>query len=158
MAFEPIETQEAFDEAIKDRLKREREKVTAEVSSKYADYDELAEKAKAYDEEQEAQKSEAQKAQERIAQLEGDIKKRDEADKAREMRKKVAKETGIPEELIQGSDEESMKAFAKQIAEFAKVQTPAAPKEDKPGAFSSGEGAGDDDKRAFARQLLGKED
>lgn len=158
MAFEPIQTQEEFDAILKKRLEREREKVTAGVSAKYANYDELAEKAKAYDEAQEAQKSEVQKAQEKIAQLEGDIKKRDEADKQRELRKKVAKETGIPEELIQGSDEESMKAYAAQVAEFAKVQTPAAPKEDNPGAFSSGEGAGDDEKRAFTRQLLGKED
>lgn len=158
MAFEPIETQEAFDEAIKDRLKREREKVTAEVSSKYADYDELVEKAKAYDEAQEAQKSEAQKAQERIAQLEGDIKKRDEADKVREMRKKVAKETSIPEELIQGSDEESMKAYAAQIAEFAKVQTPAGATDPTPGSFSGGDDSSEDDRRIFARQLLGKED
>ncbi len=117
MAFEPIESQEQLDAVLKTRLAREREKIKAE----YADYDELAEKAKAYDEAQEAQKSEAQKAQERIAQLEGDIKKRDEADKVREMRKKVAKETGIPEDLIQGTDEESMKAYAAQIAEFAKV-------------------------------------
>lgn len=158
MAFEPIQTQEELDAIIKKRLEREREKITAEVSGKYANYDELAEKAKAYDEAQEAQKSEVQKAQEKIAQLEGDIKKRDEADKQRELRKKVAKETGIPEELIQGSDEESMKAYAAQVAEFAKVQTPAAPKEDNPGVFSSGEGAGDDEKRAFTRQLLGKED
>lgn len=154
MAFEPIESQEQLDAVLKTRLAREREKIKAE----YADYDELAEKAKAYDEAQEAQKSEAQKAQERIAQLEGDIKKRDEADKVREMRKKVAKETGIPEDLIQGADEESMKAYAAQIAEFAKVQTPAAPKDDKPGSFSSGEGGGDDEKRAFVRQLLGKDD
>lgn len=158
MAFEPIQTQEEFDAILKKRLEREREKVTAEVSAKYANYDELAEKAKAYDEAQEAQKSEVQKAQEKIAQLEGDIKKRDEADKQREMRAKVAKETGIPESLIQGTDEESMKAYAAQVAEFAKVQTPAAPKDDKPGSFSSGEGGGDDEKRAFTRQLLGKED
>lgn len=154
MAFEPIESQEQLDAVLKIRLEREREKVKAE----YADYDELAKKAKAYDESQETQKSEAQKAQERIAQLEGDLRKRDEADKQREMRARVAKERGIPEALIQGADEESMKAFADQIAEFAKVQTPAAPKEDNPGAFSSGDGAGDDEKRAFACQLLGKEE
>ena len=57
MAFEPIQTQEEFDAILKKRLEREREKVAAEVSAKYANYDELAEKAKAYDEAQEAQKS-----------------------------------------------------------------------------------------------------
>lgn len=154
MAFEPIESQEQLDAVLKTRLAREREKIKAE----YADYEELAEKAKAYDEAQEAQKSETQKAQERIAQLEGDIKKRDEADKVREMRKKVAKKTGIPEELIQGSDEESMKAYAAQIAEFAKVQTPAGATDPTPGSFSGGDDGSDDDRRTFARQLLGKDD
>lgn len=154
MAFEPIESQEQLDAVLKTRLAREREKIKAE----YADYEELAEKAKAYDEAQEAQKSEAQKAQERIAQLEGDIKKRDEADKVREMRKKVAKETNIPEELIQGADEESMKAYAAQIAEFAKVQTPAGATDPTPGSFSGGDDGSDDDRRIFARQLLGKDD
>lgn len=157
MAFEPIQTQEELDAVIKKRLEREREKIAAEVSAKYANYDELAEKAKAYDEAQEAQKSEVQKAQEKIAQLEGDIKKRDEADKQREMRAKVAKETGIPESLIQGTDEESMKAYAAQVAEFAKVQTPAAPKEPNPGKFASGDES-KDEQREFARALLGKED
>lgn len=153
MAFEPIESQEQLDAVLKTRLAREREKIKAE----YADYDELAKKAKAYDEAQEAQKSEAQKAQERIAQLEGDIKKRDEADKGREMRKKVAKETGIPEDLIQGTDEESMKAYAAQIAEFAKVQTPAGAPDPTPGSFSGSEDGASDDKRDFVRALFGKE-
>ena len=150
MAFEPIQTQEELDAILKKRLEHERKKVTAEVSAKYANYDELTEKA------QEAQKSEVQKAQEKIAQLESDIKKRDEADKQREMRAKVAKETGIPESLIQGTDEESMKAYAAQVAEFAKVQTPAAPKDPNPGKFSSGEGT-NDEQREFARALLGKD-
>lgn len=145
MAFEPIESQEQLDAVLKTRLAREREKIKAE----YADYDELAEKAKAYDE--------AQEAQERIAQLEGDIKKRDEADKVRELRKKVAKETGIPEDLIQGADEESMKAYAAQIAEFAKVQTPAGAPDLTPGSFSGSEDGASDDKRDFVRALFGKE-
>ena len=158
MAFEPIQTQEELDAILKKRLEREREKITAEFSGKYANYDELAEKAKAYDEAQEAQKSEAQKAKERIAELENTIKERDEADKQRKMREKVAKEKGIPAELIVGTDEESMAAYADKLAEFAKVQTPTAPKDEKPGSFSSGEGDGDDEKRAFVRQLLGKDE
>lgn len=156
MAFEPIQTQEELDAIIKKRIERDREKITAEVSGKYSDYDELAEKAKAYDEAQEAQKSEVQKAQEKIAQLESDIKKRDEADKQREMREKVSKETGVPADLISGADEESMTSYAKKLAEFAKVQTTAAPKDPNPGKFSSGEGT-NDEQREFARALLGKD-
>lgn len=153
MAFEPIESQEQLDAVLKTRLAREREKIKAE----YADYDELAEKAKAYDEAQEANKTELQKANDRIAALEGEKKKREEADKQREMREKVSKETGIPADLISGADEESMTSYAKKLAEFAKVQTPAAPKDPNPGKFSSGEGT-NDEQREFARALLGKED
>ena len=156
MAFEPINTQEEFDQKLKERLAREREKVTAETNAKYADYSELAEKAKAYDEAQEANKTELQKANDRIAALEGEKKKREEADKQREIREKVSKETGIPADLISGADEESMTSYAKKLAEFAKVQTPAAPKDPNPGKFSSGEGT-NDEQREFARALLGKD-
>ncbi len=96
MAFEPIETQEAFDAALKARLERERRKVEGEIEAKYADYGELAEKAKAYDEAREAEKSELEKANERIAALEGEKAKREEADKAAALRRKVASEKGVP--------------------------------------------------------------
>ena len=46
MEFTPITTQEEFNEAIKDRLARER-RVTAE---KYADYDEMKGKISTYEE------------------------------------------------------------------------------------------------------------
>lgn len=154
MAFEPIESQEALDEVIKDRLKREREKVKAE----YADYDDLKKKAAAYDEAQEANKTELQKAQDRVAELEGAAKKREEADKQRELREKVAKEKGIPADLIVGTDEESMAAYADKIAEYAKIQTPAGAIDPTPGSFSGGDDGRNDEKRAFVRSLFGKEE
>ena len=59
MSFTPIETQEKFDEAIKERLARER--------AKFADYDELKAKAAKFDEAEEARKSDLEKANERIS-------------------------------------------------------------------------------------------
>lgn len=157
MAFEPINTQEELDAVLKTRLAREREKVAAEYAAKYGDYDDLKAKATAYDEAEEASKTELQKAQEEIAKLTSEKKEREEADRLSELRKKVAKEKGIPEDLIVGTDEESMAAFADRMAEFAKVQTPPAPKDPTPGSFATNTGDADSEMRSFAAALLGKE-
>lgn len=154
MAFEPIETQEAFDAAIKTRLERERRKVEGEIEAKYADYGELAEKAKAYDEAREAEKSELEKANERIAALEGEKAKREEADKAAALRRKVASEKGVPEDLISGSDEEAMGASADRLLEFAKEKRPSGAQDPSAGSFRRGS-SGDGGEKAYVRQLLG---
>lgn len=116
MAFEPINTQEEFDAAIQARLARER--------AKFSDYDELKEKA--------------EKAEQRVQELEQADEARKDAEKRSKALDKVAKETGVPAELISGDDEEAMAASAKAIAEFAKV--PAAPKMGEAGKFASDEG------------------
>lgn len=157
MEFEPIETQEQLDAVLKDRLERERKKVREKVLSEFSDYEDIKKKAQAYDEAQEANKTELQKAQERISELEGAAKKRDEADRQREARAKVAKEKGLPENLIMGADEEAMNAFADQLLEFVKVQKPAAPIDKTAGSFPQGN-EGNDEKREFARELLGSRD
>ena len=104
-----------------------------------------------------SKKTELQKANDRIAELEEEAKKRTEADTQRELRAKVAKETGVPEELITGADEESMKAYADKLAEFAKVQIPPAPKDPTPGAFS-GDPKGDSEQRTFVKALFGNDE
>ncbi len=63
MEFKAIETQEAFDAAIKDRIERER--------AKFADYDELKTAAAAKD-------GELAKVRAKLAKLEEAEKKRDE--------------------------------------------------------------------------------
>lgn len=153
MAFEPITTQEEFDKVIKERIERAENK----VRSQFGDYEELKKKAQAYDEDEEAKKTELQKANDRIAELEDEAKKRTEADTQRELRAKVAKETGVPEELITGTDEESMKAYADKLAEFAKVQIPPAPKDPTPGAFSD-DPKGDSEQRTFVKALFGNDE
>lgn len=151
MPFKPIETQEDFDAAIKERIER----AQRAEREKFADYDSLKEKADKYDEAQQANKTELEKANERIAVLEGEKEARAKADKLREAREKVSKETGVPAELIHGEDEDAMRECAKEIAAYAKK--PSAPKASKPGSFSSGGDDRDADMREFARQLLGKE-
>lgn len=111
-------------------------KVRRETREKFADYDDLAKKAKAYDEAQEAAKTELEKAQEAAAKAEKELESL-RAEKARnDLAAKVSAATGVPAALITGSDEESMTASANAIAAFAKSATTAAPM-DKGGAAKS---------------------
>lgn len=105
-------TQAEVDNVISERLKRER--------SKYSDYEELKAKAEKFDEIEEANKTELQKATERANELETKLKGLEKANEIRSIRDKVAKETGVPVDLLTGEDEESCSAQAKSILEFAK--------------------------------------
>lgn len=112
MEFTPITTQEEFNEAIKDRLARER-RVTAE---KYADYDELKGKISTYEEQISTfQQAEQQRADE-TAELQRQIdeltakNKRYETDS---VKTKVALELGLPAAMasrLTGEDEASIPA------------------------------------------------
>lgn len=111
-------------------------KVRREVTEKFKDYDDLKTKAAAYDESQEAAKSELQKAEERASRAEAELQEL-QAQKARaDLAAKVSAETGVPANLIQGDDEASMTASAQAIATYAKAQIPGAP-HDKGGAAGS---------------------
>jgi len=108
---ERIFTQAEVDAIIGDRLKRER--------AKYADYDELAQKAKAYDEAAEAQKSELQKAVEERDRLKAEVEGF-KAEKARaEAVAKAAAEHKVDAALLSrmsGDVEENAKFLAEQMA------------------------------------------
>lgn len=91
----------------------------AEEKSKFADYDALKAKAAKYDEAEEANKSELQKATERANTLEAELNELKKANEVRAMREKVANETGIPTNLLTGSTEEECKAQAEAIKAYA---------------------------------------
>lgn len=111
-------------------------------------------KAKAYDDLQEQSKSDLQKAQEKAQKLQKELDDLNAKSAKDAARVKVAKETGVPEDLIAGDNEDSMRAFAKSVAKFAKK--PAAPKASNPGSFANDAGDSKDaEKRAFARQVFG---
>lgn len=104
-------TQTELNEIVGDRLARERKK--------YADYDELKGKAQQLEEvlaAQEAGNLERQKLQSQLDEL---IK----ANNLREMRQKVAKETGVPTDLLNGATEEECKTIAARILDFKKPST-----------------------------------
>lgn len=107
-------TQSELNAIVADRLGREREK--------YQDYATLKEKADKYDAEQEASKTELQKATERAAALQAQVEAYTKADNLRSIREKVSQETGVPANLLYGEDEDSCKAQAQAILNYAKPQ------------------------------------
>ena len=112
--FEPIASQEALDKIIQARIARER--------AKFADYDELKAKAEKLAEFEESQKSEAQKAQERLEAAE----KRAAELELKATRAEVAAAKGVPAELLTGSTQEELEASADALIAFrGEVKQPA---------------------------------
>lgn len=118
--FTPITTQEAFNEAIRERLERER--------SKYADYDSL--KAQAA----ELKKLQGARYPEQITALQDQLKTAQEAAgraaaaEGELLKIRVASRHGIPLDLagrLNGSSEEELEADAKTVATFLKPAAPA---------------------------------
>src|SRR5690606_31113331 len=94
--FQAITSQEEFDRAIQARIARER--------AKFADYDELKAKADKFVEWENAQKTEAQKAQERLEAAE----RRAAELELKVIRAEVAAEKGVPAELLTGSTRDEL--------------------------------------------------
>lgn len=104
-------TQAEVDAIVGDRLKRDRQK--------YADYDALKEKAEKFDAMEEANKSELQKAIERGDALQNELNTMKAANTVRDMREKVAEETGVPASLLTANTEEECAEQARAILEYA---------------------------------------
>ena len=107
-------TQDELNAILQTRLADERKK--------YADYDSLKEKAGKYDAQEEANKSELQKANEKAASLQAKIDEMTKATALQDIKAKVSKETGVPVELLSGSDEAACKAQADAILERKRTQ------------------------------------
>ena len=105
-------TQDELNDIVKDRLTRER--------SKYADYDELKRKAAEFDKIEEESKTELQKATERANALQVELDGLKKAEAIRLIRDEVAKETGVPANLLTAETKEDCEAQAKAIMSFAK--------------------------------------
>ena len=75
-------------------------------------------KADAYDEAQEAAKSDLQKAIERAEKAEGKLKEYEEKRKLDRLRSEIAKEYGLDAELLRGEDEAEIRAHAETIKAY----------------------------------------
>ena len=103
-------TQSELDAIVSDRLKRER--------TKFQDYESLRQKAEQFDKLEEANKTGLQKATEKATALEAELASLKKNEEIRSLRDKVAKENGIPAELLSGSTEEECMAQAKALIAF----------------------------------------
>lgn len=107
-------TQAELDAIVQDRVKRER--------AKYDGFEDFKAKAQKYDEQEEANKSELQKAQERASELEEKLKKKEHEESIREMKKKIADELKVPADLLTGETEDECRTQAQAIMSFATSQ------------------------------------
>lgn len=137
-------TQDELNAIVADRLERERKK--------YADYDDLKRDAEAYRAKQEADKTELQKAQERIAELEAEQGERKRKDEHAALVRKVMAEQKVDAKyasLLTAGTEEDLVAQAKLIGE--RFAVPIRTEGGKPPQV----GDRDAEMKAFAHQLFG---
>lgn len=107
MADDKTFTQAEMDSIIEGRLARERQK--------YADYDDLKEKASKYDEYQTQNKTELQKEKEKSDELQARLSALEKKDTVRKVREKTAKDTGVPVELLTGEMRKPVKNRQKRL-------------------------------------------
>ena len=105
-------TQDELNSIVNDRLKRER--------AKYEDYEALKAKASKYDELEEANKTELEKAHEKAKALEDELTALKSANSIREIREKVSAATGVPMNLLTAETEDECLEQARAITEYAK--------------------------------------
>lgn len=109
-------TQSELNAILTDRLARER--------GKYSDYEELKSKAQQFDAAEEARKTELQKATEKAEALQKKLDEIAKANEIREMKNKVASQTGLPSDMLEfltGEDEETCMAQAKKLVDRVKA-------------------------------------
>ena len=104
-------TQEEMNRIVAERVQREK--------SKYADYESLKEKAAKFDENEEASKTELQKATEKAEKLETELNALKKAEAVKQIRDEVSIKTGVPANLLNGNTKEECEEQAKAIMEFA---------------------------------------
>lgn len=137
-----VEDQAAFDELVKARIAREREK--------FADYDDLKAKAETLTAAREQAEAAIAAAQQRAEAAEGALSERQKADEFTRVRAEVAMTAGVPVDALRGSTKEELEAHAEVLKPLVTApRGPVIPTQgDTPGA------APDDPLRGFANSLF----
>lgn len=125
--FTPITSQDDLEKVLGKRLERER--------SKFADYDALKEKASRFDELEEANKTELQKAREAAQAAEERASRAEQA----AIRADVAAAKGVPAAALTGSSKEEFEASADALLAWRGDQSPQRP---SPTGLKSGSAGG----------------
>lgn len=146
--FKPITSQDDLNRIIAERISRER--------SKFSDYADLKAKAEKYDELEEANKSEVERAAEKAAAAE---RERDEA-RADALRLRIATKHGISDEedidlFLTGTDEETLTKQAERLSQRSEDRKKTGNVVPKEGTASQPKS---DDLREFTRNLFGSGD
>ena len=103
-------------------------RIVAKRVAKYADYDELKQKAAKFDEQVEAGKSELQKATEKASSLQAELDALKQAEAVRVMREEVAGAKGVPAKLLTGKTVEECEAQAEELIAWAQKSSSGYPK------------------------------
>lgn len=159
--FQPITTQEEFDAAVKERLKRAEEK----YSKKYEGYispDEMDKTKKDYDAQIADLNNAISAAKKKAEKFDADLAERDSKIKAYEtsaIKSRVAHEVGLSYdsiEFLKGEDEASIKESAEALKGLIGQSAPTTPlaTEDKPSSILS---SSDTAMRSLARGLMGQD-
>lgn len=120
---EVITTQSALEKTF---TQADVDRIVTKRLSDFADYDELKAKAEKFDEAEEANKSELQKALDKANKLQTELDDLKTRDQIRQVRDEVSQTTGVPSSLLTGSTKEECEAQAKAIAEYKAQTAPAA--------------------------------
>lgn len=104
-------TQDEVNKIVGERLAREK--------AQFADYEDLKVKAARLDEIESANKSELEKATDKIAALTTELEGMKKLNNVREIRERVSKATGVPVDLISAEDEATCTAQAEAIKAYA---------------------------------------
>ena len=94
-------------------------RIVAERVKRYANYEELKQKAEQFDQIEESNKTELQKAVEKANGLQSELDALKNATKLRDLRDEVSKEKGVPANLLTGTTKEECEAQAEEIISFA---------------------------------------
>lgn len=103
-------------------------RIVAKRVAKYADYEELKQKAAKFDEQVEAGKSDLQKATEKANSLQAELDALKQAESIRVMREEVADAKGIPAKLLTGTTAEECEAQAAELLAWAQKANSGYPK------------------------------
>ena len=120
MAFEPIETQEAFDAAIKSRIERNTKTVTEEVTKKYEGYISPEDVSKQTADLNKQIEDLTAKLGERDSSI-ADLTAKNKAYETASVKTRIAREYNIPYELadrLSGETEDDIKKDAEKLSAF----------------------------------------